>query len=142
MPKHLSPKDRILKERGLLEHSPAPRKHRRLQPATKVSVPVGLKTTLMLYLEQKYGVAIEDVLLSGSLSEVVKKLGDEVDTTTISKWIKRFNLRYSEDNLPNCEGCKQYGPACEVGMCYVLIGLELYELIEAKKKEVLDNVAT
>jgi len=110
-----------------------------LQPVVKVSIPDIPKTALMRYLEQKYGHRIEDVLVSGSLSVVAKKLGDEVDTSTLSRWIKRFKLRYGADNLPSCEGCKQCGLACQQGICYVLINLELYELVPTKQKEVLSE---
>ena len=134
-----SPRDRILKERGLQLTRPAPKKHRRLVHSIKPTYSGQPKTALMKYLEQKYRVAIEDVLLSGSLSIVAKRLGNEVDVTTLSKWIKRFSMRYTEDNLPQCDGCKHYGPACESGVCYVLINLELWELVPIKKKEVLDE---
>ena len=132
-------KERILKERGLTEHRTAPRKHKRLRLSIEQSISVKSKTPLMRYLEQKYGRPIDELLMSGSLSVVAKRLGNEVDTTTLSKWIKRFKLRYSEDNLPNCEGCKHYGIACSVGICYVLVNQELWELVELKKKEVLNN---
>jgi len=135
----LTPRERILKERGLLERQPAPRKHKRLQPAVKVSIPDIPKTPLMRYLEQKYGRPIEDMLVSGSLSIVAKRLGNEVDTSTLSRWIKRLKLRYGEDNLPSCEGCKQYGLACQQGVCYVLLNLELYELVPIKQKDVLNE---
>ena len=136
--KPLTPKDRILKERGLLEHRPAPSKHKRLQPAIKVTVSAIHKTPLMRLLEHKYGKPIEDMLVSGSLSVVAKKLGNEVDTSTLSRWIKKLKLRYSEDNLPSCDGCKQYGIACQGGICYVLMNLELYELVPIKQKEVME----
>ena len=135
----LTAKDRILKERGLIITKPAPKKHRRFIPEIKVTYSGKSKTPLMRYLEQKYGIAIEDALVSGSLSIVAKKLGNEVDVTTLSRWIKRFRLRYNADNLPDCEGCKQYGLACEGGICYVLISLGLYELVPIKKEEVLSN---
>ena len=137
--KPLTPREKILKERGLLEHRPAPQKHKRLQPAIRVSIPAISKTPLMRYLEQKYGKPIEDMLVSGSLSVVAKKLGGEVDTSTLSRWIKKLKLRYSADNLPQCEGCKQYGLACQEGVCYVLLNLELYELVPIKQKEVLNE---
>ena len=93
----------------------------------------------MRYLEQKYRVSMEDVLTSGSLAVVAKRLGNEVDVTTISKWIKRFKLRFSEDNLPNCSGCKHRGPGCEIGICLLLMQLEEYELAWIKRKEVVDG---
>lgn len=139
MKKVLSPKERILKERGLLEHQPAPKKHKRIVPAIEVTVSGISKTPLMRYLEQKYKQPIERMLVSGSLSVVAKRLGNEVDTSTLSRWIKRFKLRYTTSNLPQCEGCKQYGLACQEGICYVLINLELYELVPIKKEEVLNG---
>jgi hypothetical protein len=135
----LTAKERILKERGLSQKQPAPRKHRRFQAEIKAKVSGKPKTSLMKYLEQKYKVAIEEVLVSGSLSVVAKKLGNEVDTTTLSRWIKRFKLRYSGDNLPSCDGCKHYGPACDSGICYILADMELYDLIPIKKQEVLND---
>ena len=134
---NLTPRDRILKERGLLQRRPAPRKRKLLQPAIKVTISAVPKTPLMRYLETKYGIAIEDMLMSGSLSVVAKKLGNEVDVTTLSRWIKRFKLRYTADNLPSCEGCKQYGITCDLGVCNVLIALELWDLVLLKKKDIL-----
>jgi len=139
MTKHLTPKDKILQERGLILVKPSRKGRKRLAPAIRATHPDKPKTALMKYLEQKYGVAVEEVLVSGSLSVVAKRLGNEVDETTISKWIKRFKLRYSADNLPDCHGCKHYGPACEAGICYVLLDLGLYELVPLKKKEVLNE---
>jgi hypothetical protein len=45
------------------------------------------KTPLMRYLEVKHGKLIDDLLYSGSLSEVAENLG--IDHTTVSKWRKR-----------------------------------------------------
>jgi hypothetical protein len=93
----------------------------------------------MKYLEQKYRINIEDVLVSGSLSVVAKKLGNEVDVTTLSKWVKRFKLRYTEDNLPDCLGCRHHHPACDIGICDILMNLELYDLALLKRKELLSG---
>src|SRR4030042_3674149 len=136
MPKPLTPRERILRERGLQERQPAVKRHKRFPPATKVisNIP---KTPLMKYLEHKYNVALEDLPTTGSLSVVAKKLGNEVDVTTLSKWIKKFKLRYHAGNLPSCEGCLHRGAACDVGICYILMGAELWELIPIKKKEIL-----
>lgn len=135
----LTAKDKILKERGLTVTRPAPKKHRRFMPEIKVTYSGKPKTPLMRYLEQKYQVPIEDMLVSGSLSVVAKRLGNEVDVTTLSRWIKRFKLRYTVDNLPNCEGCKHEGIACQAGVCYVLLNMELYDLVPIKKQEVLNE---
>ncbi|KKN74231.1 hypothetical protein LCGC14_0393170 [marine sediment metagenome] len=135
MAKQLSPKERILAERGIVQTRPAARRHKVIVPRVKPAYSDKPKTALMKYLEQKYHVPIEEVLVSGSLSVVAKKLGDEVDVTTLSRWIKRFKLRYTATNLPDCQGCKQYGTACEGGICYVLMDLGLYELVPIKKEE-------
>jgi len=134
----ISPKERILKERGLTQVQTSTRKSRKFVPKvpTNSALP---KTTLMKYLENKYGVAIEQVLTSASLSVVAKRLGNEVDETTISKWIKKLKLRYTKDNLPTCNGCVRRGPACEGGICLVLIELERYELVPIKKEEMLNG---
>ena len=132
-------KEKILIERGLIQKQPAPKKHRRFKAGIKPQVSGKSKTPLMKYLEQKYREPIEDILVSGSLAVVAKKLDNEVDTSTLGRWIKRFRLRYSEDNLPSCEDCKMRGAACEGGICYVLINLELWDLIPIKKQEVLNE---
>ena len=137
MAKRPSPREKILQERGLTMTQTAPRRTRRLVPRVVPNLALH-KTTLMKYLEEKYKVAIETILLSGSLSIVAKKLGNEVDETTLSKWIKRFKLRYTKDNLPNCNGCKQEGPACQSGICYVLMGLELYDLVPIMKGHLMN----
>lgn len=137
--KPLTPKERILKERGLQQTRSAPKKHIKFAPASEFAFGGKSKTPLMMYLEEKYHHPIEELLLSGSLAVVANRLGGEVDVTTLSKWIKKFKLRYSEDNLPQCEGCRHSGVACQEGICYVLMDKELYELVPIKRKEVLGN---
>ncbi len=127
-----------MKELGITSFKPA-KKQRRLKPVPTGSTNSERKTPLMRYLELVHGEPIEDILMSGSLSVVAKRLDNEVDISTLSKWIKRLKLRYSKDNLPRCDGCSKYGPACEGGVCLLLIELELYDLLEVKKKEVLDG---
>ncbi|KKN75179.1 hypothetical protein LCGC14_0383380 [marine sediment metagenome] len=126
-----------MKEMGITSFKPNTKKQRKLRPIPQPTIDSSLKTPLMRYLELIHGEPIEQILLSGSLSVVAKKLDNEVDTSTLSRWIKRLKLRYSVDNLPNCNGCRKYGPACESGVCYLLIELERYDLLEAKKVEVL-----
>ena len=138
MVKKLSPRDKILQERGLTITQTAPRKSRKLVPRVVPNLTLS-KTALMKYLESKYSIPIETILLSGSLSIVARKLGNEVDETTLSKWIKRFKLRYTKDNLPNCSGCRQEGPACQSGICYVLMGLELYDLVPIMKGHLMND---
>jgi len=135
-------KQRILNERGLVkvkERKPGRQRATfgKFAPAPRPIVSGKPKTALMKYLEQKYGVTLEELLVSGSLSMVAKKLGNEVDVSTISKWIKRFKLRYTADNLPDCTDCRHRGPACEGGVCLILMEMELYELVLLKKKEML-----
>ncbi len=138
MAKKSNPKERIMAERGLVQVQPATRKRKRLVPGIIPNQALD-KTTLMKYLEQKYGVLMEQVLTSASLSVVAKKLGNEVDVTTISKWIKKLNLRYTANNLPKCQGCRLSGPACEGGICYLLIELELYDLVPKMKEALLNG---
>ena len=125
-----------MKELGIASFKPA-KKPRRLKPVPAGRTDSESKTPLMRYLELVHGEPIEQMLLSGSLSVVAKKLDNEVDVSTLSKWIKRLKLRYGRDNLPQCDGCAKYGLACEGGVCLLLIELELYDLLEVKKKEVL-----
>ncbi len=136
-------RDRILRERGLVRKQGKRGRPRdtvgRFAPLPRPTVSGKRKTALMKYLEQKYGVAIEEVMVSGNLSQIVKRLGNEVDYSTISRWIKRFKLRYSANNLPDCTDCLHRGPACEGGVCYVLIGLELWELVLLKKEVMLNE---
>ena len=139
MPKEYLAKDRILAERGLVKSRPNSKRNRVFTPIIKPTYDGHRKTPLMRYLEQKYKQPIEEIIVSGSLSVVAKKLGSEVDVTTISKWIKRFKLRYNESNLPSCMDCKLEGPACSGGICYILLNLGLYDLIGSKKKEVLNE---
>lgn len=127
-------RQQLLKEKGITSFKPE-HKHSKLRHVPMPTLDPRLKTPMMRYLELVHGEPIERVLLSGSLSVVAKKLDNEVDTSTLSKWIKRLKLRYSEDNLPNCQGCSRYGPACDGGVCYILIELELYSLLQLKKEE-------
>ncbi len=131
---------KVMKERGITTFKPEHGKHKRLRPAFQVCVEHELlKTPMMRYLELVHGEPIEQILLSGSLSVVAKKLDNEVDTSTLSKWIKRLRLRYTGDNLPRCEDCPKYGSACDSGVCYILVELELYDLLQIKRKEVMEN---
>ena len=128
-------RQQLLKEKGLASFKPEHDKHTKLRHTPKPTINVKSKTPMMRYLELVHGEPIERILLSGSLSVVAKKLDNEVDTSTLSKWIRKLKLRYSESNLPNCDKCSRYGPACQGGICYILIELELYTLLQLKKKE-------
>ena len=133
---------RILQERGLVKvKKRKPGKHRnsfgKFAPIPRPLVGGQPKTPLMRYLEQKYHLAMEEVLVSGSLSIVAKKLGNEVDVTTLSKWIKKMKLRYTPDNLPNCEDCQHWELACNGGICSILMQLEEWDLVFVKRQELL-----
>jgi len=91
----------------------------------------------MKYLEQKYHVVMEEALTSGSLSIVAKQFGGEVDVSTISRWIKRFGLRYTTDNLPSCDGCIHGTMACNSGVCSILMQREEYDLMMIKREQLL-----
>ena len=131
-------RQQLLKEKGLTSFKPEARTHAKLRSVPRPTIDPKLKTPMMRYLELVHGEPIEHVLLSGSLSVVAKKLDNEVDVSTLSKWIKRLKLRYSEENLPNCNGCTRYASACDSGICYILIELELYGLLQIKKKEMME----
>jgi len=130
-------RNKLLKEVGLTPTQKEKRRNHKLKPLPQAVIPKVRKTPMMLYLEEKYKEPVEKVLLSGSLNVVAKHFNGEVDRSTISRWIKRFKLRYDKDNLPQCEGCLRYGPACDSGICYILLELELWELVPIKKQEVL-----
>lgn len=134
-------KRRLLKEAGVTTTKEVGR-HRKLKPTTKPSTGGPRKTPLMRYIEQKTGRTVEDLLLSGSLNHVagICNKGEAqpiVERTTLSKWIKKLRLRYTKDNLPDCNNCGHYKPACDMGICTQLMELGLYDLIEYKKKEIL-----
>lgn len=129
---------KVMQELGVSDFKQT-KKQRRIRPVPRPTINQQAKTPLMRYLELVHGQPIEDILLTGSLSVVAKKLDNEVDVTTISKWIKKLKLRYSKYNLPTCEGCSHHGPACDSGVCYVLIELELFDLLLLKKAEVMNE---
>ena len=134
-------KQRILKERGLVRVDKRNTKRHSFdghRPVPNVVIDRKRKTPLMLYLEEKYHVLIETALVSGSLSVVAKKFGDEVDMSTISRWITRFKLRYTANNLPICEGCTHANMACNGGVCAILMELEEWDLMMVKRDQLLD----
>jgi len=131
-------RQKVLSERGITSFKPELRKRSRLHHVPQPVIPRKLKTPLMRYLELVHGEPIERILVSGSLSVIAEKLDNEVAVSTISKWIKKLKLRYMVDNLPQCENCPSYGPACDGGICYILIELERYDLLQLKRKEMLE----
>jgi len=138
-------RERILQERGLVKvKKPKQRGITRdgfgkFVPKPRAIISGKSKTPLMRYLEQKYQVALEDVLISGSLSQVAKQLGNEIDVSTISRWIKRFKLRYTPDNLPSCEDCRYWDIDCEGGVCKILMDMEEWDLVWLKRKEIMER---
>jgi hypothetical protein len=126
---------KLLKERGITASAKAVNKRKRFVPAIEVqTIP---KTAKMMYLEMKYGLHLEDVLISGSLNQIVARFGGEIDRSTVSKWIARFHARYTATNLPVCSGCKHMHPCCQhpTWQCNVLTVMGLYKLIPLKRKE-------
>jgi len=133
MPKPKDIREAILKERGLHTHK-TKSKHRRL--VDTYPIPDGITKTMgMRYLEEKFKKPIQELVSTGSLSVVAKKLG--TDPSTISRWKKRLGVTYSTDRLPVCKGCPKHGPFCQVGICNVLVDLKLWDLIPLKRTELL-----
>lgn len=130
-------REKLLKERGLTPTQPKARQHRKLVLKVQPGRPDLHKTPLMQMLEMKYGGSqnIWEILQSGSLSTIRKRLGNEVDISTISKWMKKYKLRYTESNLPDCRGCQHHKPWCDLGSCNILMEMELWDLIGLKKEE-------
>lgn len=132
-------RNQLLKELNLVEHRPEPRKHKQFRIKPKVIIPSQDKTPMMLYIEEKYGKSITEILQLGSLTVIAKYLNSEVDRSTISRWIKRFKLRYTRDNLPTCTNCGSHQPNCDLGVCHILIKSELWDLVLLKREEINDG---
>ena len=127
---------KLLAERGIVVIQTAKNIHHKLVPATTIQLKT--KTAKMMYLEIKYGKRIEDVLSGNSLRQAAKIYGNEVDFTTLSKWIDKYKIKYSESNLPACAGCKCKHPTCDaVAQCNLLVELGMYDLIDAKRRELV-----
>jgi len=72
---------KILQQRGV-----ELQKHTR-KPITYDDLPsLYPKTRLMKYIELKFNAKLEDIIFTGTIYELEKKLG--IDSTTISKWRK------------------------------------------------------
>lgn len=132
-------RERILKERGLVMTKPGHRRRRiyKVTPDTK-SIP---KTSKMQLMEMKYGRGgrLEDILMTGSLNQIVKKFHNEVDRSTVSKWIDRLKLVYTKNNLPTCSTCHHKQLACDGGICTILMEREQYDLVKVKQNQVLNG---
>lgn len=136
--KPLTPNDirnKLLKERGITRTSPERHKRKKFLPANRFTI--SHKTPKMMYLEMKYNKRIEDILISGSLSSIVRAYGGELSPSTVSKWIKRFKVRYSVSNLPMCEECRHVHESCTYPsfQCSILVMLGLYILVPLKRAQ-------
>ena len=77
-------RERILRKHGYV------RTETGLQTTTVIKDPSGRKTLSMLLLEQVHGRTIEDLLTSGTGSEVAKILG--ISRFLVSQWKSRLGL--------------------------------------------------
>lgn len=78
---------RLLKQRGV------ELKRMTRKPTTIDDLPSSFrKTRAMRYVELKFGKRLEDLIATGTLDSLEKKLG--VDRTTISKWRKLINKEF------------------------------------------------
>jgi hypothetical protein len=143
MGKRLNLRNKVLGEMKLTEYREKKKPRKLKQTVVQTDSPAIEKSTLMRYIELVSGRTIESMLLEGSLSVIAARFSDyadrEIDPSTISRWIRKFKLRYTEDNLPSCYQCPDRGPACEGGVCYILIHHELYDLLPLKKLEMFDE---
>ncbi len=131
-------RERILKERGLVMTKPGHRRRIIYKVTTTESMP---KTSRMQLMEIKYckGERLEDILMTGSLNQIVKRFHGEVDRSTISKWIDKLKLVYTKDNLPVCLTCHHKALACDGGVCTILMEREQYDLVEVKQRQVMNG---
>ena len=123
---------RILAGRGI--KTAPPRK-----PKLPVTEKDHLKTPMMRLVELQTGRLVEDLLTEKSLKQLEKDL--RIDYSTISKWIKKLNLRWTMDNLPGCEGCGRKNLTCQVsGTCTRLLDQHAGDmLVEAKRLEMMQG---
>ncbi len=77
----------VLRDRGLVKR----KYNKKGQSRITSAIPEDSKTAHMKLIELRLKRPIEELLMMGSLSEVAVMIG--VDRATVSKWIKRFNLR-------------------------------------------------
>jgi hypothetical protein len=130
-------REKVLKQRGLTLKTTGVHSHSRI-----VAHLVGpdldeYKTPMMKYLEQKYALRLDQLLQECSLTQACKRLGREVDTTTLSKWKLRLGITYNDEHLPACEGCLTEDDKCDFGYCSILYERGRYDLMLIKKREVL-----
>jgi hypothetical protein len=134
-------KDRILKEKGISIHR-RKGKHKELIKPVLTTACEELKTPTMKLVELKTHMTIEKLLSKGSLSDIVKiveKKGIKLDPSTISKWKLKLGLHYSNINLPKCYGCYNKVDSCKTGNCNILIQTGLFQLLEAKRRDMIIN---
>lgn len=130
--------NKILQEQGIVLNRRRKHKHRSIKKMPLADLE-HLKTPHMRYIEMKYGDKIERILMSGSLSQVKRKLNGELDTSTISRWITKLGLRYDANNLPVCKDCKHEDDMCKVGLCVLLLTIGRIDLAKIKREEILNE---
>ena len=137
--------ERILRERGLMITQESKGKRRHIV-STPSQVPDNHKTPLMKMAEVTLGQPIEVILMSGSLSQVAGRIG--CDPSTVSKMIERLKLRWTPDNLPDCQTCAGATWDClNYGWCNVLENTDIKptrnwnkgDLVNMKMEQILWN---
>ena len=128
--------DKILKQRGLIRHKPAIDRPKRLAPAKPFKTFDDMKNKNMRYVEMKYGVRLERLLMSGSLNVISKAIGNSVNRSTLGRWRSMLQLCYDKEHLPACEHCTYQEDMCSIGACAVLVKLGRSDLLAAKKSEI------
>lgn len=125
----LDTKQKILHERGVRIVKPEQYKHKKLirLPPTQLN---HMKTPTMRLIEIEHKASIEELLLSGTVTQVAARL--RTNKGTISKWKHRLQLVWSADNLPKCEGCTRATYICVLGVCRLLLDCGQEELCMLK----------
>ena len=85
-------------------------------------------------IEMTHGLPIE-LLLTGTLVEVKRRLNHEVSKATISRWRDKLKLNWSTINLPSCDSCRSRSTSCIVDICRILAQAQKPKLIILKAKE-------
>ena len=62
------------------------------------------KTDKMKVLELRYHLKLEDIIFKGSLTDVVKQFGNEVERSTVSKWRKYIRIALVDASIARMEG--------------------------------------
>lgn len=129
----------ILRQRGLRREKPIIDRPKRLSPSIPLPTFDAMKTSDMRLIELRYGIRIEKLLLSGSLNYICEQIKHEVDRSTISRWKKKLMLNYTPEHLPECTNCPHSQDMCKLGVCALLLKLDLTNLIELKRSQILER---